>query len=74
MQVTLQLTQEELSLIESAIEMAITTLRNRFEEEAGFVHPAKYYELLYDKITEWSELLPLSNFSITNNPVSICKP
>lgn len=65
MENNLLLTQEEFGSIESALEMAINTLRNRFDDEPGYIHPAKSYEVLYDKIKEWSEPLPVSNYSIS---------
>lgn len=46
-----QFTTEEQGLIELALEETISVLRNRFEEEAGYIHPAKKYEELYDRIT-----------------------
>lgn len=57
----IELSKEELGLLELALQETITVLKNRFEEEAGYVHPAKKYEELYDKLTSWSEPLPAGN-------------
>lgn len=62
----LKLTQEEITLIELAIVAEIQTLYQRFNEEAEYVHPAKKYESLYHKLTEWLEPLPAGSFSITS--------
>ena len=61
----MQLSQEEIGLLELALGETITALKNRFEEDAEFVHPAKKYEALYDKLTAWSEQLPASVYSLS---------
>lgn len=41
---------KERGLIELALERHIDSLKNRFENESGIVHPAKKYEELLEKI------------------------
>ncbi|WP_157278777.1 hypothetical protein [Olivibacter sitiensis] len=43
-------TRNELFLLHSAVEEQIYSLRNRFEEEKGYIHPATKYEPLLEKI------------------------
>ena len=61
----IKLTQEDLGLLELALEETISVLKNRFKEETEYVHPAKKYEELYDKLTIWLEQLPVSVYSLT---------
>lgn len=61
----IQLSQEDIGLLELALGETITVLKNRFEEEAEFVHPAKKYEDLYDKLTGWLEPLPVSIYTLS---------
>lgn len=49
-------TTKDIGLIELALETTISTLKQRFENEIGITHPALKYELLYDKISEESNL------------------
>jgi len=48
----MQLTAEEEMLILLALETTISTLYNRFKEEPQYVHPAKQFERLYDKLKD----------------------
>jgi hypothetical protein len=61
----LSLTAEELGLIELALGETITVLKNRFEEEVEYVHPANKYEMLYDKLSNWFDTLPASTIVLS---------
>ena len=61
----IQLSSAELSRIELALQETITVLKNRFDDDARYVHPAKKYEELYDKITGWSDELPVSIYTLS---------
>ena len=61
----IQLSQQEFNLLESSLEETITVLNNRFIQVDGFVHPSKKYEDLYDKLTKWSEPLPVSIYTLS---------
>jgi hypothetical protein len=61
----LSLNAEEMGLIEIALESTIEGLRQRFEEEAQYVHPAKQYEELHKKLVQWMDPLPACNYSIS---------
>lgn len=65
----LQLTQEEIGIIELALGETISVCKNRFRDELGSLHPAKKFEDLYDKITKWSEPLPVSTYSLSPNQI-----
>lgn len=65
MESKIQLTQEDLGLLELALGETITVLKNRFEDEVEYVHPAKKYEELYDKLTDWLEPLPVSVYTLS---------
>lgn len=65
MENSLQLTQEEIFLFQSALEEQIMNLRNRFEEEERYIHPAKKYEELDKKTKDFFKKLPHSNYKIT---------
>lgn len=62
----LELTQEELGLIELALQDYVDTLNHRFDDldESKYVHPGKKYELLFNKITKWNDALPSCNYTI----------
>jgi hypothetical protein len=45
----------ELNLIQSALGETVAVLRNRFEYQEGYVHPAEKYEQLYDKLENLME-------------------
>lgn len=60
----LTLNAEEMGLIELALESTIEILRNRFEEETEFVHPAKKYDELRNKLVQWMDPLPAGNYTI----------
>lgn len=65
METSLQLTQEEIFLLQLALETQINVLRNRFKDEEGIIHPAERYEELDKKTTDFFEKLPHSNYKIT---------
>ncbi len=64
METSLVLTQEEISLLELAVEGHIDLLKNRFNEEEGIVHPARKYEELEKKLNNFFRPLPSSNYKI----------
>lgn len=59
------LNQEDLGLLELALEGYIAILENRFEAEGGFIHPAKKFKELYDKLSVWREPLPVSAYTLS---------
>lgn len=65
MQNSIQLNAEEIGLIELALQETITVLKNRFEEKFEFVHPAKKYEELYDKLTDYTDQIITSRYSLS---------
>lgn len=67
MKTKIELTVAELGLVTSALEKNIFILRNRFGEDPKYIHPAKKYEDLYDKLTEWSDPHPSDTvYSLTD--------
>ncbi len=61
----IQLTTEDLGLLELALDETINVLKNRFKEEIEYIHPAKKYEDLYDRLTRWSDPLPVSVYTLS---------
>jgi len=63
----LELTQEELGLIELALQNEVDTLNQRFYDldETKYNHPAKKYDALVNKITKWNDALPSCSYTIT---------
>jgi len=59
-----QLSESEIGLIKNALEETINVLLNRFEQNEKFVHPAKKYEALYDRLEIWTDALPVSVYSV----------
>jgi len=65
----LELSREEMGLLELALDDCISTLRNRFEDENGYIHPAIKYENLYEKIFRWRDPIDADNFTLETNEV-----
>jgi len=51
----IELTREEMIYLELAIELQINYLRNKFEDEPGYHHPAIKYENLHKKIEDFRD-------------------
>lgn len=62
----LELTQQELGLIELALQSEVDHLNHRFDEldESKYEHPAKKYEALFNKITKWNDALPSCSYTV----------
>ena len=62
----LELTMQELGLIELALQNEVDRLNHRFDEldETKYEHPAKKYEALVCKITRWNDALPSCSYTV----------
>ena len=49
----MEFTRGELLLLSLALEEYIATLRNRFEEDSRYIHPAIEYEDLHNKLEDF---------------------
>lgn len=68
MQDCIILSQGEIGLLESALDEIVNVLRNRFEDDPLFVHPAKKYEDLRDRLTGFLEPLPVGHYTLQQTP------
>lgn len=62
----LELTQEELGLIELALQDTVDRLKHKFDDldESKYVNPAKKYDTLVNKITKWNDELLSCSYTI----------
>ncbi len=70
MEQKITLNAEEMALLEIALESTTQVLKNRFEEEVEYVHPAKRYEELRKKLVEWMDTLTTGKFSISHEKIA----